>query len=152
MTVHEYIVRPVRDCKLPRDMMICDTPAKCAKYWRLHVETDSRFDPERECMVVLILNQHLRVKGHVFVSHGLQSEVFAEAREIYRAACITAASSIVCMHNHPSGDPEPSPADRRVTKSLSRAGEIIGIFLLDHIVIGANSHWSIVNKKTRRKK
>jgi hypothetical protein len=54
----------LRDCPTPLDLCLCDTPQRIADYWRLHVATHPQFDPERECLTVLLLNTRCRVKGH----------------------------------------------------------------------------------------
>ncbi len=57
-------------------------------------------------------------------------------REVFRAAIKRSSASIVCAHNHPSGDPTPSPEDIQMTKRLVEAGDIVGIEVLDHLIIG----------------
>jgi DNA repair protein RadC len=63
-------------------------------------------------------------------------------REIFKYACILSASSIICLHNHPSGSYNPSEEDKKMTSSLVEAGKLIGIELLDHIIIGDNGYYS----------
>jgi DNA repair protein RadC len=63
--------------------------------------------------------------------------VLVHSREVFRAAILAAASAIVIMHNHPSGEPSPSEADIRVTRDLIRAGQLLKIDVLDHVIIGA---------------
>lgn len=63
-------------------------------------------------------------------------------REIYRFAILNNAAAIVVAHNHPSGDPHPSREDNRITKGIYKSGEIIGIPLLDHIIIGDGTYYS----------
>ncbi|STY43378.1 DNA repair protein RadC [Listeria grayi] len=64
-------------------------------------------------------------------------------REVYGLAVRKSAAQIMCFHNHPSGDPTPSPEDIQVTKNLAKAGDIIGIPLIDHIIIGKDSFTSL---------
>jgi DNA repair protein RadC len=112
-TLHpkEFKVVALRECPLPEDMHICETPQHAADYWRLHIPTEPHFDPERECFAVLMLNTRKRIKGHHFVSIGTLDTIHIHPREVFRAAIIAAAASIVLLHNHPSGDPTPSEAD-----------------------------------------
>ncbi|MCL6616179.1 MAG: hypothetical protein K6T39_03480, partial [Anoxybacillus ayderensis] len=63
--------------------------------------------------------------------------------EVFRAAIRRSSASILCAHNHPSGDPTPSPEDVQLTRRLAEAGELIGIELLDHLVIGDNRFISL---------
>ncbi|EHL2713510.1 JAB domain-containing protein, partial [Listeria monocytogenes] len=67
-------------------------------------------------------------------------------REVFRLALRKSAASIMCFHNHPSGDPTPSSEDLLVTKRLAEAGNIVGITLLDHIIIGKNKYISLKEK------
>jgi DNA repair protein RadC len=91
----------------------------------------------RECLAVLLLNTRRRIKGHQLVSTGLLDTILIHPREVFRAAIVAAAFAIVLMRNHPSGEPEPSEADIRVTRDLIRAGQLIKIEILDHVIIGA---------------
>jgi DNA repair protein RadC len=77
------------------------------------------------------------------VSTGTLDTLHVHAREVFRAAIIAAAHSIVLVHNHPSGDPSPSEADIRVTQELARAGQLLKLELLDHLVIGHDTHASL---------
>ena len=135
-TPHEYKVQPLRECPLPESMQICDTPDRAADYWRLHVETNPYFNPEIECLAVLLLNTRRRVKGHQLVSIGTPDTILVSPREIFRLAIVTAATAVLVMHNHPSGDATPSDADIKVTRDLIRAGQLLKIEVLDHVIMG----------------
>jgi hypothetical protein len=132
----EYRVVALRECPLPESLLTCDTPERAAEYWRLHVATNPYFNPECECFVVLLLNTKHRVKGHHLVSIGTLNSTLVHPREVFRAAIICSAAAVVLMHNHPSGDPAPSQADVKVTHELVRAGELVRIEVLDHVIIG----------------
>lgn len=139
----EYKVVALRECPLPEAMQICETPEHAAGYWRTHVITTPHFDPERECFVVLMLNTRRRIKGHHFVSIGTMDTLLIHAREVFRIAILVAASAVVVMHNHPSGEVTPSEADVRVTRDLIRAGQLLKIEVLDHVIIGNQRHCSL---------
>jgi DNA repair protein RadC len=64
-------------------------------------------------------------------------------REVFRTAIIGSASALLLMHNHPSGDPQPSEADVKVTRDLIRAGQLLKIEVLDHVVVGRPNHCSL---------
>jgi DNA repair protein RadC len=64
-------------------------------------------------------------------------------REVFRAAVIGGASAILLMHNHPSGEPQPSEADIKVTRDLIRAGQILKIEVVDHVIVGASNFVSL---------
>lgn len=143
-TPHEYKVTALRECPTPEHLQLCDTPDKAADYWRLHVATNPYFNPECECLAVLLLNTRRRVKGHQLLSIGTQDTLLVGPREVFRLAIITAASGLVLMHNHPSGDSSPSEADIKVTRDLIRAGQLLKMELVDHVIMGAgNNHTSL---------
>ena len=135
-TPHEYKVVALRECPTPEALTLCDTPDKAAAYWRLHVERADYFNPECECLGVLILNARRKVKGHYLVSIGTMDTLLVHAREVFRLAIATSASAILLAHNHPSGDPTPSESDIKVTRDLIRAGQLLKIEVVDHVVIG----------------
>ena len=139
----EFKVIALRECPVPEEMLLCDTPEKAAGYWRLHVATAEHFDPERECFVVLFLNTRRRVKGHQMITIGTMDTLLVEARSVFRGAVVGAAAAIVLLHNHPSGQPEPSEADIKVTRELIRAGQLLKIEVLDHVIVGNPDHCSL---------
>jgi DNA repair protein RadC len=140
---HEYKVMPLRECPTPENLQMCDTPDKAAEYWQRHVTTHPHFNPECECFVVLMLNNRRRVKGHYLVSIGTMDTILVHPREVFRLAIMTSAAAIVLMHNHPSGESTPSEADIKVTRDLIRAGQLLKIEVLDHVVIGKPNHTSL---------
>ncbi|MDY6037421.1 MAG: DNA repair protein RadC [Eubacterium sp.] len=89
------------------------------------------------------------VKGKVFhidrVSVGELSGAPAHPREVFTLAVRMSAASVIFVHNHPSGDPQPSPEDIRTTKRLCESGKILGIKVLDHIIIGDGEYISMMN-------
>ena len=142
-TPHEYKVTALRECPTPDALQQCDTPDKAADYWRMHVASHPYFNPECECLAVLILNVRKKVKGHHIVSTGTQDTILVHPREVFRLAVITAASALIVMHNHPSGESTPSEADIKVTRDLIRAGQLLKIELLDHVIIGNGNRSSL---------
>ena len=142
-TPHEYKVMPLRECPTPDAMQDCDTPDKVADYWRRHVATHPYFNPDCECLVVLMLNTRKKVKGHYLVSIGTMDTILVHPREVFRLAIMTAASAIVVVHNHPSGDATPSEADIKVTRDLIRAGQLLKIEVVDHVIIGNQTRTSL---------
>jgi DNA repair protein RadC len=69
--------------------------------------------------------------------------ILVHPREVFRIAIIAGASAVVLMHNHPSGEPQPSEADIKVTRDLIRAGELVKIEVLDHVIVGNPNHCSL---------
>jgi antirestriction protein ArdC len=139
----EFKVVALRECATPDRMQICDTPELAAEYWKMHIATSPQFNSECECFVVLLLNTRKRVKGHQLVSIGTMDTILVHPREVFRTAVIAAASAIVIMHNHPSGETAPSEADIKVTRDLIRAGQLLKIELLDHVIVGNPNHCSL---------
>ena len=85
---------------------------------------------------VLSLNRRNRLLGLQEVSSGTATSSLLHPREVFRIALKHAAPAAIVAHNHPSGDPAPSPADRAVTRQLTEAGRVLGVDLLDHVIIG----------------
>jgi len=80
-------------------MIKMDCPAQAVQYWKQHICTAPEFNADVECVVVLVLNVRLRIKGHYIVSTGTLCEAMAEAREVFRIAIMAAAHGIVLLHN-----------------------------------------------------
>jgi len=97
----------------------------------------------QERFLALLLDSRHRLIREVEVSRGSLNQSLVHPREVFAPALREAAAAILVVHNHPSGDPEPSPEDREVTRRLFRAGELLGIRLLDHVVIGARGFQSL---------
>ena len=139
----EYKVTALRDCPVPSEMLICQEPHQVADYWRMHIATHPYFNPECECLAVLLLNARKRIKGHQLLTVGTMDSVHVDARIIFRSAIIAATCAIVLIHNHPSGDASPSEADITVTKKLRQAGDILNIDVVDHVIIGNPGYSSL---------
>lgn len=96
---------------------------------------------QKEAFYVLCLNTKQRFIKMTMASLGSLNSAIVHPREIYIEAIAASAASIVITHNHPSGDPEPSGADIQLTRRLAKAGDTLGIELLDHIVIGGEASY-----------
>lgn len=94
---------------------------------------------EREVFIVLLLNNQHQIICHDEMFKGTLNKVEVHPREIIRFAIKMNASAVILAHNHPSGNPEPSLADRQVTDRIQSACSIMGIKLLDHFVVGHKS-------------
>ncbi len=93
----------------------------------------------QEVFVVFDLNTRNNIIDRRLVTLGLIDSSLVHPREVFRGALLNNAAAIVVAHNHPSGDPNPSAEDLRITRQLIEAGRILGIKLLDHVVIGRTS-------------
>ncbi len=100
----------------------------------------------KEVVKVVLLNPKLRVIKDLTVSEGSVNASIVHPREVMIPAIKESASSIVLLHNHPSGDPTPSASDIEITHRVSKTGEIIGIKLIDHIIIGQEGYYSFADE------
>ena len=100
-------------------------------------------DQDREHFAVVLLNTKNRVLGVDVVSVGTLDASLVHPREVLKAAILTNAASVVICHNHPSSDATPSAEDLRISKALKNAGEIMGITVLDHVILTADSYLSL---------
>lgn len=131
---HEF--RVIRLRELPLAIPCCDCPERIYEYWQANVASAGWYNPEVETLCAIHLNTRRRATGLHLVAMGTMDTVLSSAREVFRTAIIRSAAAIVIAHNHPSGDPTPSEADIRVTRELMRAGQLLKIEVLDHVVIG----------------
>ncbi|AQS57403.1 RadC family protein [Novibacillus thermophilus] len=97
----------------------------------------------QEHFVCLFLNTKNQVIGKDTIFIGSLNASIVHPREVFRRAIQRASAAVICLHNHPSGDPSPSAEDRNVTKRLQEAGKLLGIDVLDHIIIGEQSFYSM---------
>ncbi len=93
-----------------------------------------------ERFACLHLDGRQRCTGLEIISRGTLTASLVHPREVFRAAIMGGAAAIILAHNHPSGDPSPSSEDREITLRLVKAGEIIGIRVLDHVIV-AGDQW-----------
>ena len=100
-------------------------------------------DLEQEVLKVLLLDSRNRLIKVEDVFKGSLNESVFSAREIFKLAFDYNAASIILVHNHPSGDAEPSDTDIQMTKRIMRLGELLGVNVLDHLIIGSNSFKSV---------
>ncbi|MDY3919403.1 MAG: DNA repair protein RadC [Candidatus Limivivens sp.] len=101
----------------------------------------------QEQIVLMMLNTRCRLLGEKVISKGTVTGALISPREIFLEALHYQAVSIVLVHNHPSGDPTPSREDILLTKRVMEAGELIGISLMDHVIIGDRTYISMREEK-----
>lgn len=97
---------------------------------------------QKEVFLCLHLDSKNNIISEDVVSIGTLNRSLVHPREVFRKAIKNGAASILVVHNHPSGDPRPSPEDQQVTRRLKEVGELMGIPLLDHIIIARNRKYS----------
>ncbi len=99
-------------------------------------------DLQQEEFHVLLLNSQNELQRDVTITVGTLDRTLVHAREVFHAAITEAAASVILVHNHPSGEPTPSREDRAITKTLVAAGELIGIPVSDHVIVGEGRYFS----------
>ncbi|GAB4137246.1 MAG: DNA repair protein RadC [Planctomycetota bacterium] len=112
------------------------------------VVRESARGTRKESFFSLSLDARHRLMGFRVISTGSLDAAPVHPREVFGPAIREGASAIVVAHNHPSGDPVPSPEDRKVTDRLRAAGELLGIELLDHVVVGHDHCFSFAEQRT----
>lgn len=130
----ELKVTSVRVCEISPEPL--NRPDLVHELWNKNVPLSSWYDHDKECLVVFALDTRLKCKGFFLISLGSLNETIANPREIFKPLIAVSAYSFVICHNHPTGDPSPSEADRRMTRRVHECGELLGIPLMDHIIIG----------------
>lgn len=95
---------------------------------------------------VLMFDGKHRVLGEVLISQGTLTSSPVHPREVFRPAMLAAAAAVVLVHNHPSGDPQPSADDLEITRRLAETGRLVGIQVLDHVIIGDGAFTSLADR------
>jgi len=112
------------------------TPSQAAPFLAEYIgETD------REVFVMAMLTIRHRVLGFHTVSIGCLTSSLVHPREVFKPAILSGSAALLICHNHPSGDPEPSAEDIALTRRLASAGQLLGIEVLDHIVLGESGRF-----------
>jgi DNA repair protein RadC len=97
---------------------------------------------KRELFYVVLLNNKNRKMREVKISEGSLTASLVHPREVYNPVIRESAAAVIFVHNHPSGDPAPSPEDIDITKRLKEVGDVMGVRVLDHVVIGHDRYFS----------
>ncbi len=103
-------------------------------------------DRRKEHFLILLLDGKNRIIREEQVSEGSLNQSIVHPREVFKPAIRESAAAIILVHNHPSGDPTPSREDREITRRLKEGGDLLGIRVLDHIIIGDGGYTSFVEQ------
>ena len=125
-----------------RETLSFQTPASVAEYYMEEMR-----HKQKEEVLLLLLDAKSKLIREITVSIGTVDYAVASPREVFIEALRYQAVGIIMLHNHPSGDPTPSRMDLVSTRQIREAGELIGISLIDHIIIGDNNYTSFSEKK-----
>jgi DNA repair protein RadC len=124
--------------EIHQDSLRLVTPQSVADYYMQDMRHLTR-----EQVLLIMMDSKNKIIKDMIISQGTVNTSIMPTREIFVQAVKQEAVNIILLHNHPSGDPAPSAEDIRVTKKLSEAGNLIGITLMDHIIIGDNRYISL---------
>jgi DNA repair protein RadC len=112
-----------------------DSPEAVVTYWDEVIASAADYEPQKERLVVVMLNSRLKPFAWNLVSLGSLTETCGHPRDVFRPLIVESAHAFVMIHNHPSGDPEPSQGDRNWTKRLLEGSEFLNIRMLDHVIV-----------------
>ncbi|MDO4466194.1 MAG: DNA repair protein RadC [Bacillota bacterium] len=121
---------------------VIQSPVDVFNWFQMEIGFD-----KQEQFVVIFVDSKLRIITHKILFKGTLTESSVHPRNIYKEAFLANAHSILCVHNHPSGDPTPSQADISFTQQLFEIGMMMGIELRDHIIVGRNKWFSFKQQK-----
>ena len=133
----------VKEKEIPYDAQII-TPDDA---YRVIIQNTLVWQEAQEVFGFLALNNRNTVTAIHEVSRGTINHAPANPREVFKAAILYNAASIILFHNHPSGDTEPSIEDLKITEEIKKAGELLGIKVLDHIIVGDGKYRSLKAEK-----
>jgi DNA repair protein RadC len=104
-------------------------------------------DEIKEKFIVVCLNSSNKIISHETISIGNLNSSVVHPREVFKVAIDNSSANIILIHNHPSGNPEPSNEDIRITKKIVEAGKILDILVFDHLIIAGETYTSFVEKR-----
>ena len=131
----------IRDGSPSRDRKQITSPLQAASMLAPYLEVQ-----DRENLVILMMDIKGSVIGMSIVATGTIDSALVSTREVFKPALIANAKSIILGHNHPSGDPTPSPEDVIITTNLVKAGELLEVDVLDHVIIGDDGRSASLNE------
>jgi len=128
-----FVASVVREDPVPATPL--DAPDAALAFWREVIARQPDHEPDKESLSVILLTIRLRPFAWHRVSVGTLGETTAHPREILRPVIIGAAGGFLLVHNHPSGDPRPSKADRELTGRIRKAAELLQLRFVDHVIV-----------------
>jgi DNA repair protein RadC len=109
---------------------------------------DELKDKKKEHLYILMLDSKNKIIREELISVGTLESSLVHPREVFKEAIRESAFAIMLVHNHPSGDPEPSEDDIKITKQIIEAGKILNILVLDHVILGKDRFWNWLDSQT----
>ena len=135
-------VKLVRVGRMSKGFQVSDSGA-AFDFWKRVVKRQSWFDEDREVSIALLLDNKLRVKAWNLVSVGTEQNCIIDTKGVFRCAVACSANSVIVMHNHLSGECRPSKEDLLITRTLVQSGQVLGIRVEDHLIIGWKEYCSL---------
>ena len=145
-SINIYTLKQVRASRRHYEVENCKITCPLACYNAIQDSYDLK-SAASEVFGIISLNTKNKLAGLHIIAIGSLDSAYIEPREVFKAAMLNNANAIIAFHNHPSGDPEPSPVDVVITRRLKEAGELLGIKVLDHIVTGEKGYVSLKERK-----
>jgi len=142
-TLYELETFTVKLAVAERDLEECRSAENVAALSR---PIYAGLDHDIEHFMALFLNNKNRLRGYKVISSGSLTASLVHPREVYRAVCLYGAAAVVFVHNHPSGDPAPSPEDIELTHRLKKVGDVLGVRVMDHVILGNDRYFSFSDK------
>jgi DNA repair protein RadC len=140
-SINIYILKQIRISQHRYDLDLpITTPAVC--HHILNILLDLKREPVEKFGIISLNTKHKLLGLHILGQGSLDS-VAIEPREVFKAAMLNNAYSIIAFHNHPSGDPQPSVWDIAITRRLKEVGDILNISLVDHLIVGEEKWFSM---------
>lgn len=133
----------VHDKEIPYGKECLNTPGKAAAFIRQFIQ-----DADREYLIVCCVDMKYHPLFIEIVGIGTVDECRTSPREVFKSALLANAAYIMLFHNHPSGSVAPSASDYALTEQLKKAGELLGVSLLDHIILGDDTFYSFKEEKS----
>ncbi|WP_051355938.1 JAB domain-containing protein [Acetobacterium malicum] len=135
-------LRMVKEGSILYDVRRVSSPSEAAGLGRKFLE-----EADREQVIVCCLDTKNQPVSMNVVSLGTINSSLVHPREVFKTAILSNAASIILFHNHPSGDPEPSTEDINISKRIKEVGELVGIAMLDHVIIGSEDSFCSLKEK-----
>ena len=121
-------------------------PLKLSKSGDVYEAFKKLVESDKERFYSLFLDTKNNLIGVDMVSQGSLDSSPVHPREVYKSALLASAASVIFVHSHPSGDPEPSISDKEITRLLKQAGDMLQIGVLDHVIIGLDRYYSFADR------
>jgi len=138
---------PKVQISMVKEIYISDTSYRCSEeVANSEIAEKELRNSDREKFVCVHFSSNNKIISYEVVSMGSLTSSIVHPREVFKAAILANAVSVLFMHNHPSGNTEPSLDDIEITKRLCKAGNILGINILDHLIITRNDYFSFRDK------